>query len=284
MAAGDLVKGRFADCLFDLGERQRLALVKHGFIYAAFYKGIHSRAHVVKRSHPAPFHHFPAVNAAAAQQRIQGVGLNGFHPAFDLFGTGENFAHFVIRQQRRQDAAEILHQLVGCSGAAGCRRFAEAAPFARMESSFASGSPLRNGLDAFAPCKKLSQSEGIFPDGVKPGLHDVKHHGFNRIKEGITVIRAKRVKFKLGVVLGGYRNALAVFEIDNVQLLAADQDAVGCSKAARRPFGVVYSLLRRDERFIGEFHSDLGDMVDVGVRVLLHLVRPERIGFDDLQS
>ena len=153
-----------------------------------------------------------------------------------------------------------------------------------MESPRAVGGLPRNGLDAFAPCKKLSQSEGVFPDGVKPGLHDVKHHGFNRIKEGITVIRAKRVKFKLGVVLGGYRNALAVFEIDNVQFLAADQDAVGCSETARRPFGVVYSLFRRDERFIGEFHSDLGDVVDVGVRMLLHLVRPERVGFDDLQS
>lgn len=163
---------------------------------------------------------------------------------------------------------------------------AEPAPLAGVVFTEAHERHLRLGLDALAPCGQLVHTARPPAVGVDAGLVDVDRDVLQDVTEQglVELQRTEGVQHELGVLVRADWDALPVFVIRDDEGIAAEHHAVTAAKRLWDVIGDVHLDLKGNVRFVGELHRSLGQMLNVGLCRVEHLIIPYLIGLQLLDD
>lgn len=143
-----------------------------------------------------------------------------------------------------------------------------------------------NGLDALAPGQQLLHGDGVGGVAVKAGLVNGHADFLDGITEhgSIALESAQSVEPHLRVAHSRHRDTLAVLVVRDAEGVPANHHIVAGAKALRDILPKVHLHLRRHSGRAVIEHGLLGQMLNVEVTGLVHLLRVERVLFELVEA
>ena len=144
------------------------------------------------------------------------------------------------------------------------------------------GEVCRRFQGVFCPVQQGFFFHGEGADVAAAGLEDGHADGFDVVDPVIGIQCPECVTHHLRIVFCFHQDAESVFEVDDVQDLVCNDQAVAGSEGIRNPSGEVQALFHKNLRIAAEFLCFLQLFHDIGavlVRAVCHFLIIVREGF-----